>query len=141
MVNQAAHRQSHCRSPSATRDLHRLSNGGFWAEVRRGRARVIISSSAMCRAASSLAISGMTAGSHHSAARPITATAIRSITGRQLSTQDFFRRVVRWDNDNSMTVIADCTDASSSTALIRWRKLETAPVPAIPIHNKVHRVG
>lgn len=27
--------------------------------------------------------------------------------GRQLSTEDFFRRVVRWENDGSMTVIAD----------------------------------
>ena len=27
--------------------------------------------------------------------------------GRQLSTQDFFRRVVRWEHDGSMTVIAD----------------------------------
>ncbi len=27
--------------------------------------------------------------------------------GRQLSTQGFFRRVVRWENDGSMTVIAD----------------------------------
>ncbi|MGH7052765.1 MAG: SMP-30/gluconolactonase/LRE family protein [Stellaceae bacterium] len=27
--------------------------------------------------------------------------------GRQLSTQDFFRRVVRWETDGSMTVIAD----------------------------------
>jgi gluconolactonase len=27
--------------------------------------------------------------------------------GRQISTQDFFRRVVRWEHDGSMTVIAD----------------------------------
>jgi gluconolactonase len=27
--------------------------------------------------------------------------------GRQLSTEDFFRRVVRWENDGTMTVIAD----------------------------------
>src|SRR6185437_15332416 len=27
--------------------------------------------------------------------------------GRQLSTQDFFRRVVRWEHDGTMTVIAD----------------------------------
>jgi SMP-30/Gluconolactonase/LRE-like region len=27
--------------------------------------------------------------------------------GRQLSTQDFFRRVVRWEHDGSMTIIAD----------------------------------
>jgi gluconolactonase len=30
--------------------------------------------------------------------------------GRQLSTQDFFRRVVRWEADGSMTVIADAYD-------------------------------
>jgi gluconolactonase len=30
--------------------------------------------------------------------------------GRQLSTQDFFRRVVRWEADGSMTVIADAND-------------------------------
>ena len=30
--------------------------------------------------------------------------------GRQLSTQDFFRRVVRWEADGSMTVLADAYD-------------------------------
>ncbi|MEJ0016122.1 MAG: SMP-30/gluconolactonase/LRE family protein [Acetobacteraceae bacterium] len=30
--------------------------------------------------------------------------------GRQLSTQDFFRRVVRWEHDGTMTVIADAFD-------------------------------
>ncbi len=30
--------------------------------------------------------------------------------GRQLSTQDFFRRVVRWEHDGTMTVIADSFD-------------------------------
>ncbi len=30
--------------------------------------------------------------------------------GRQLSCQDFFRRVVRWEHDGSMTVIADAYD-------------------------------
>ena len=30
--------------------------------------------------------------------------------GRQLSTQDFFRRVIRWELDGSMTVIADSYD-------------------------------
>jgi gluconolactonase len=30
--------------------------------------------------------------------------------GRQLSTQDFFRRVIRWEPDGSMTVIADSFD-------------------------------
>src|SRR5260370_14732858 len=30
--------------------------------------------------------------------------------GRQLSTEDFFRRVVRWEHDGSMTVIADSYD-------------------------------
>jgi gluconolactonase len=30
--------------------------------------------------------------------------------GRQLSTEDFFRRVVRWENDGTMTVIADQYD-------------------------------
>ncbi|MBV9653884.1 MAG: SMP-30/gluconolactonase/LRE family protein [Acetobacteraceae bacterium] len=28
-------------------------------------------------------------------------------TGRQLSTEDFFRRVIRWEHDGTMTVIAD----------------------------------
>jgi gluconolactonase len=30
--------------------------------------------------------------------------------GRQLSTQDFFRRVIRWEHDGTMTVIADSFD-------------------------------
>jgi gluconolactonase len=30
--------------------------------------------------------------------------------GRQLSTEDLFRRVIRWENDGSMTVIADSFD-------------------------------
>ncbi len=30
--------------------------------------------------------------------------------GRQLSTEDFFRRVVRWEHDGTMTVIADSFD-------------------------------
>jgi gluconolactonase len=33
--------------------------------------------------------------------------------GRQLSTQDFFRRVVRWEHDGSMTVIADQFEGKS----------------------------
>jgi gluconolactonase len=33
--------------------------------------------------------------------------------GRQLSTQDFFRRVVRWEPDGSMTVIADNFEGKS----------------------------
>ena len=32
------------------------------------------------------------------------------LQGRQLSCEDFFRRVVRWEHDGSMTVIADSYD-------------------------------
>ena len=32
--------------------------------------------------------------------------------GRQLSTEDFNRRVVRWEHDGTMTVIADRSTAS-----------------------------
>ena len=34
--------------------------------------------------------------------------------GRQLSTQDFFRRVVRWEHDGSMTVIADSFEGQAA---------------------------
>ena len=68
-------------------------------------------SSATSRTTRSIAISGRPARSRCSAGPPSPPTATASIfQGRQLSTQDFFRRVVRWEADGSMTVLADQFD-------------------------------
>jgi sugar lactone lactonase YvrE len=40
--------------------------------------------------------------------------------GRQLSNQDSFRRVIRWEPDGTMTVLADNYKASPSTLRTTW---------------------
>ena len=81
---------------------------------RPGRARDNISSSAMFRPTSNTAFSWDT--------RRVSAFRKPSFNsngnafdfqGRQLSTQDFFRRVVRWEHDGTMTVIADQFEGKS----------------------------
>ena len=77
-------------------------------KARPGAAKGNTRSSATSRTTRSIATSGRPARSPPSASPPSTPTATASIIqGRQLTCQDFFRRVVRWEVDGSMTVLAD----------------------------------
>ena len=91
--------------------IHRIATGFLWAKVRRGRARASTSCSATCRATRSTVACG-TIGRVTPFRKPSNNSNGNSFDfqGRQLSTEDFFRRVIRWEHDGTMTVIADQFD-------------------------------
>ena len=88
--------------------IYRLWTGAYGPRGRHGRARAAMSCSATSRATCNTATSGTTVGS-----RVFRRPSYNSngntfdFQGRQISCEHFNRRVVRWEHDGSMTVIAD----------------------------------
>ena len=114
----------HHRDPSRRDRVH------CGRKDRRGRARASTSCSATCQGNTQFRLLWDDRRVSRSASRRTTATATRS-TSRDASSrrEDFFRRVVRWEHDGTMTVIADAVRRQAAEfaerpgAASRWQHL------------------